>query len=227
MSSVSFVPQFLKNPDTFKIFTIGLIVLQIAFGLHLGFTRQGYLVNSLYALFGLTLLYLVLRRGQIRPDDAPYRLRSSLTALNIIPVWFFLHCMSPYIGLGTGGTTQMFSGLRTEGGIFNHYIIRKPIRLFSYQDEIVYIDDAQNASLIAAKEDGQGIVLFDFQRHFMIRENLMLPIKLRVNDVSYTIDDVESFQRFANERFTKQSWLERKYMSFRLVDQPRPTRCRH
>ncbi len=169
VAGVSFVPQFLKNADTFKIFTIGLIVLQIAFALHLGFTRQGYLVNSLYALFGLTLLYLVLRHGQIRPDDAPYRLRSSLTALNIIPVWFFLHCMSPYIGLGTGGTTQMFSGLRTEGGIFNHYIIRKPIRLFSYQDEIVYIDDAQNASLIAAKEDGQGIVLFDFQRHFMIR----------------------------------------------------------
>ena len=223
----AFVPRFLKNADTFKIFTIALIALQIAFGLHLGFTRQGYLVNSLYAFFGLTLLYLVFRHGQIRSGDAPYRLKSSLIALNIIPIWFFLHCMSPYIGLGTGGATAMFSGLRTEGGISNHFIIRKPIRIFSYQDDVVYIDIAQNPSLIEAKKDGQGIVLFDFQRHFMIRDQLKLPLKLRINKVSYTLNDLESFQRFADERFSTQSWLEQKYMSFRLVDQPRPNRCRH
>ena len=227
IASQSFVPGFLKNADNFRYFTIALIILQIAFGLHLGFTRQGFLVNSLYALFGVTLLILVFRHGQIRQEDAPYRLRSSLTALNIIPVWFFLHCMSPYIGLGTGGTTAMFSGLRTEGGISNHYIIRKPIRLFPYQDDVVYIDDAQNQSLIDAKDDGQGIVLFDFQRHFMGRDQLMLPLSLRVNEVSYVMNDVESFQRFADEHFTQQSWLAQKYMSFRLVDQPQPNRCRH
>jgi hypothetical protein len=154
-------------------------------------------------------------------------LRSSLAALNIIPLWFFLHCMSPYIGLGTGGATAMFSGLRTEGGISNHYIIRKPIPLFHYQDDVVYIDDARNPSLIAAKADGQGIVLFDFQRHFIKRDQLKLPLSLRVNGTSYVMNDFESFKRFANERFTQQSWLEQKYMSFRLVDQPRPNRCRH
>jgi hypothetical protein len=223
----SFIPGFLKNADSFKLLTISLIALQIAFGLHLGFTRQGYLVNALYALFGLTLLYLVFRHGQMRSDDAPYRLRSRLLVLNIIPVWFFLHCMSPYIGLGTGGTTAMFSGLRTEGGISNHYIIRQPLRLFPYQDDVVYIDEAQNSSLVAAMKDGQGIVLFDFQRHFMKREQLILPLRLRVNEVSYELNDLESFERFANERFTKQSWLEQKYMSFRLVDQPHPNRCRH
>ncbi len=227
VAAVSYVPQILKNADNFKVFTIALVALQIAFALHLGYTRQGILVNSLFALFGLTLLYLVFQHGQIRSDDAQYRLRSSLTTLNILPVWFFLHCMSPYIGLGTGGTTQMFSGLRTEGGISNHYIIGEPIRLFSYQDDVVYIEKAQNASLKAASEDGQGIVLFDFQRHFIDREKLVLPLSLRVNEVRYTIDDVESFEHFANERFAKQSWLEQKYMSFRLVDQPRPNRCRH
>jgi len=175
----------------------------------------------------LSSIYLVFKHGQIRPEDAPYRLRSSLIALNIVPIWFFLHCMSPYIGLGTGGTTAMFSGLRTEGGISNHYIVREPIRLFSYQDDVVYIDEAQNPSLIDAKNDGQGIVLFDFQRHFMSRDQLMLPLSLRVNEVSYSMNDIESFQRFADEHFTKQSWLEQKYMSFRLVDQPRQNRCRH
>lgn len=227
IAKLAFVPQFLKDVNKLKIITIVIIALQIVFAMHLGITRQGFLVNSLYALFGLSLLYFVLRHGQMQPEDAQYRLQSPLTVLNLIPVWFFLHCLSPYVGLGTGGTAAMFSGLRTEGGISNHYVIREPIRLFHYQDDIVYIEETQNKTLKAAMHDGQGIVLFDFQRHFTLRENLILPIKLRVNDVSYTIDDVDAFRNFANERFTKQSWLERKYMSFRLVDEPYPNRCRH
>jgi hypothetical protein len=227
ISNLSLVPRFLKDPGRIRLITIVIVALQLVFALHLGITRQGFLVNSLYALFGLSLLYFVLRHGQMRPGDAPYRLRSPLTVLNLIPVWFFLHCMSPYVGLGTGGTAAMFSGLRTEGGISNHYIIRKPIRLFHYQDDIVYIEAAQNNSLKAAMRDGQGIVLFDFQRHFTVRENLILPIKLRINDDEYSIGDIDAFQKFADERFMKQSWLERKYMSFRLVDDPHPNRCRH
>ena len=70
-------------------------------------------------------------------------------------------------------------------------------------------------------------MLFDFQRHFMGRDQLMLPLSLRVNEVSYVMNDVESFQRFADEHFTQQSWLAQKYLSFRLVDQPQPNRCRH
>ena len=121
----------------------------------------------------------------------------------------------------------MFSGLRTEGGISNHYIIKKPIPLFSYQDKIVFIDESSNPSLQAAADGNQGLVMFDFQRHFTQRENLMLPIRLRVGDVSYSITDPESFSAFANQHFTEQSWLEQKYMSFRLVDSPTPDRCRH
>jgi hypothetical protein len=135
--------------------------------------------------------------------------------------------MSPYIGLGTGGTIQMFSGLRTEGGVSNHYIVRTPIRLFPYQDKIVYVEEAQNASLNAAKNDGQGITLFDFQRHFMHRESIILPAQLRIDDISYRLDDLDSMRQFADQHFTDQSWLERKYMSFRLVDEPQPNRCRH
>jgi len=135
--------------------------------------------------------------------------------------------MSPYVGLGTGGTMAMFSGLRTEGGVSNHYIITKPIPLFPYQDKIVYIEEASNPSMQAAAADKQGIVMFDFQRHITQRENLMLPVRLRVGDISYSITDPQSFAAFAEEHFTEQSWLERKYMSFRLVDEPKPDRCRH
>ena len=221
------VPKFLKDVHIFKAFTIGVVVLQVLLALHLGFTRQGYLVNTLFAVFGLSLLFMVFRHGQIRPEDQPYRLKSSFALANIIPLWFFLHCLSPYIGLGTGGTIAMFSGLRTEGGVSNHYLVSKPIHLFPYQDKVVYIEESGNPSLQKAGADQQGVVMFDFQRHFTTREPLMLPLRLRVGGVDYRVNDQESLIKFAQENFTEQSWLERHYMSFRLVDAPHPNHCRH
>lgn len=221
------VPDFLKNGLNFRVATVLLISLQAAFAIHLATTRQGILVNSLFALFAVCLMYLVFKYGQMRADDEPYRLKSPLLALNLLPLWFFLHCFSPYIGLGTGGTIAMFSGLHTEGGISNHYVIRKPIRLFPYQDKVLYVEQASNPSMQKVSEEGQGIVMFDFQRHFTSREQLELPITVRVDGSRYELNDPDSVETFVNEQFTEQSWLERKYMSFRLVDDPEPRACRH
>ena len=121
----------------------------------------------------------------------------------------------------------MFSGLHTEGGVSNHYVIRKPIPLFSYQDKVVYIEEATNPSMQKLKENGQGVVMFDFQRHFTSREQLALPITLNIDGVRYTLDNPENTTAFVNEHFTEQSWLERKYMSFRVVDDVNPRQCRH
>jgi len=221
------VPRVLRNARNFRVATIFFIVLQVFFAIHLVTTRQGFLVNSLFAAFAIALMYLVFKYGQIRKTDDPYRLKSPLFALNLLPIWFFLHCFSPYIGLGTGGTMAMFSGLRTEGGVSNHYIIREPISLFSYQDKVINLEDASNPQLQHAAREGQGIVLFDFQRHFTYREQLALPLTLSIGGDSYKLDNPDSFVEFANQHFTKQSWLERKYMSFRLVDDELPKQCRH
>ncbi len=221
------VPALLKSAPNFRIATVLLVVLQVVFALHLATTRQGVLVNSLFAIFAISLMFLVFKYGQMRKEDAPYRLKSPLLALNTLPIWFFLHCMSPYIGLGTGGTMAMFSGLRTEGGISNHYIVREPIGLFPYQDKIVYVERATNPSLQKISEGKQAAVMFDLQRHITYRERLVLPITLKVNGVSYNLESPDQFAAFANEHFTEQSWLERKYMSFRVVDDPKPSQCRH
>lgn len=221
------IPAALKNETNFRILTILLVVAQLAFAVNLAITRDGFVMNSLFAVFGLTLLFLVFKHGQVRANTAPYKLKSPLLALNLVPVWFFVHCMSPYLGLGTGGALTMFSGLRTEGGISNHYIITKPLHLFTYQDEVVYFEEASNSSLQRAAAGKQGLVMFDFQRHFTYREALQIPLTLRIGDEILPINDIESFNAFANAHFKEQSWLERKYMSFRLVDGPKPDQCRH
>jgi len=221
------VPEFLKSATNFRGATVLFIVLQVALAIHLVTTAQGILVNSLFAMFAISLMFLVFKYGRMRKEDEPYRLKSPLFALNLLPLWFFMHCFSPYVGLGTGGTMAMFSGLHTEGGVSNHYVIRKPIPLFSYQDKVVYIEEATNPSMQKLKENGQGVVMFDFQRHFTSREQLALPITLNIDGVRYTLDNPENTTAFVNEHFTEQSWLERKYMSFRVVDDVNPRQCRH
>lgn len=221
------IPSVLKNAENFRIMTILIVVTQVVFALHMAKTAEGYLVNSLFAIFAIAMMFLVVKYGQFRQGDSQYSLKSSFGVLNLIPVWFFLHCASPYIGLGTGGTIAMFSGLRTEGGISNHYLIKEPIPLFPYQDKVLYIVESQNPNLQALAEQGQGMVMFDFQRHITYRDTLKLPLSLSVSGKHYRIENGDDLVAFAGEHFTRQSWLERKYMSFRIVDDPQPSRCRH
>lgn len=141
------LPDWLKNESGFKAATVTIVMLQVLFAVHMLQTREGYLVNALFAAFAIVLMAVVFKYGRVRSVDAPYRLKSSFLPLNLIPVWFFVHCMSPYIGLGTGSALTMFSGLRTEGGVSNHCLIREPLRLFPYQDTIVYFEAASNPSL--------------------------------------------------------------------------------
>ena len=221
------LPEALKCGHRFKAFTIVFCGLQVAFAVHLLTTKSPYLVNTLFAIYGVVLMSLVLKYGKMRSDDAPYRLRSPLPALNALPVVFFLYCTSPYVGLGTGGVLAMFSGLRTEAGISNHYVIREPIPLFDYQDTVIYVEDTNNPSLAVAEAERQGVVLFEFQRHFTHRENLALPLTVLVNGERFVLDGPDSVRSFVERFFTEQSWLARKTMSFRLVDEPQPDRCRH
>lgn len=221
------IPTILKDAENFRVLTILVVVLQVVFALHMATTAEGFLVNSLFAIFAISMMILVVKYGQIRQGEPQYSLRSAFGALNLIPVWFFLHCASPYVGLGTGGTIAMFSGLRTEGGISNHYLIREPIPLFPYQDKVLYIEKSQNPNLQDLAEQGQGMVMFDFQRHITHRDTLILPLSLSVAGKHYRIENGDDLVAFAGEHFTEQSWLERKYMSFRIVDDPQPLRCRH
>ena len=73
----------------------------------------------------------------------------------------------------------------------------------------------------------RALCFFDFQRHIAYREKLIGPKRLRVRNVRYDIQDSDALLAFAEEHFVEQNWFERKYMLFRLVDDPFPKQCRH
>ena len=128
------ISKYLKQRNVFLTITVTVVLLQFLFATLGSWT----LMNILFAIFGLLLMLMIFRHGKIEPDSKPaYRLSSSFPGANIMSALFFLHCSGPYIGLNTAGVVQMFSGLRTEGNVSNHYIINKPVQLFQYQKYVV------------------------------------------------------------------------------------------
>lgn len=74
------IPAFLKSPETFRVLTILIVVLQVVFALHMATTAEGFLGNSLFAIFAISMMFLVVKYGQFRNGDFQYSLRSSLGA---------------------------------------------------------------------------------------------------------------------------------------------------
>lgn len=218
-------PGIFKQKNTFIIVTVVIVLLQFLFASLAAWT----LMNIVFAIFGLLLMFMIFRHGAIDPAvSAPYKLSSRFTVANALSVLFFIHCSGPYIGLNTSGVVQMFSGLRTEGGISNHYIIQKPLYIFSYQQPVVYVEKSKDDFLSYLKEESLGMPLFDFQTFLTTKdEPLSLPMTLKIEDKIIDIYDGKSLKSFINTYFVAQSFLERKYLSFREVDSPKPAKCRH
>jgi hypothetical protein len=220
-----FIPDVFKKKNTFLLITIVVVALQFVFASFAAWT----LMNILFALFGVVLIFLIFRHGKTIPsNNIPYRLKSSFPVANVMSILFFVHSAGPYIGLNTLGVVQMFSGLRTEGGVSNHYIIQKPLYIFPYQERVVYILKSFDEYLAYLQKQKQGMTMFDFQRYLTTKDTpLALPMSLQVDGKTYLLNDGKSLKAFMNKYFAEQSVVEKKYLSFREVDAEKPTMCRH
>ena len=84
--------------------------------------------------------------------------------LNLISLLFFLNCMSPYLGLKTAQTMNMFANLRVEGSESNHLLITKSFNPQSYAEDVVFLTDARGSDNLerAAKNEKVGYVYYQF-----------------------------------------------------------------
>ncbi|MCJ2188401.1 thiol-disulfide oxidoreductase [Novosphingobium beihaiensis] len=137
----------------------------------------------------------------------------------IIPVLFFVSCLSPYVGLKTESSINMFSNLRTEGGTTNHLMFSKPPYLFSYQSEVVKVTDSSSPSLRKSAAQGQLHILFAVEEYMRRHPNQWVTYVM--NGKTY------SHQTAANLPANSASWLERKLLIFKTVDPVSPKVCTH
>lgn len=137
----------------------------------------------------------------------------------IIPGLFFVSCLSPYVGLKTESSINMFSNLHTEGGETNHLMFPRPPYLFDYQKDVVRVVDSSSPSLRKTAEAGRYNVMFSIEEYMRRHPDQW---------VSY-VRNGQLVERAtaADLPANSASWMERKFLIFKQVDYSRPKVCTH
>lgn len=118
---------------------------------------------------------------------------------------------SPYLGLKTETSFAMYSNLRTEGGITNHWFI-PAAQPFAFQRDLVTIHESSDPWLQARADANEAVPLFEVRRRAPA-------------SVTYERDG-RVVEALSGETRSLPWWLG-KVLVFRPVDREGPQRCRH
>jgi hypothetical protein len=140
----------------------------------------------------------------------------------ILPIIVFLNGLSPYLGLKTENSYAMFSNLRTEGNISNHYIIPTSFQVFDFQKDLVEIVSSSDPTLQALAKESKLMVYFAFK-------NYVAQVKPE------TIEYIRNGQRHtfllssadAGEPLLRSNPVLKKLLNFRTISKTEPQPCSH
>lgn len=142
------------------IFVITKVLPQAAsYYLYIFWTGYSLLCIGIFVVFMLSGN----RQKQTETESLSFSLPHPL--FYVLPVLVFLNGLSPYIGLKTENSFAMFSNLRTEGGISNHYIIPASFQIFNFQKDMVEIVSSSDRLLQGTAEKNKIMVYFAFKNY--------------------------------------------------------------
>lgn len=115
------------------------------------------LVVVILAVSGIALV--VSARSALGPPMGPRRswpIGHPILAVGALAL--VINGLCPYLGLKTDTSFAIFSGLRTEPGVWNHLFVPEAVRVFGYQDDLVRVVASNNSALVARSSDGTRLV---------------------------------------------------------------------
>jgi hypothetical protein len=146
---------------------------------------------------------------------SPGRLASARLLL-VFPALVLFHGMSPYLGLRTVPAFSMFSNLRTEGGLTNHWFMpSRALRIAGFQEDLVTVRSAQDEELLRFARRPRR-TFYDFK----MRIQRMAAAGKREIAVSYRRgSEVRTLARAEQDPELMQAvpWWQRKWLKFRPV----------
>lgn len=143
-------------------------------------------------------------------------------AVTAVGVLFFFNCITPYLGLKTSQSLNMFANLRLEGGVSNHLLLAHAPAPFNYLEDLVTVVEAHGSpTLRRASADDLRLVYYDFLDH-VDRERGVVASFVR-NGVMY---ENQTAQTLASEidQHLHPRWF-RKWFHFNPVDLRSPKPC--
>jgi hypothetical protein len=145
----------------------------------------------------------------------PGRVAGALPLL-AFPVLLLFHGFSPYLGLRTVPAFSMFSNLRTEGGITNHWFMpARALRVAGFQEDLVTLLGAQDEELLRFSRRPRR-TYYDFR----MRIQRMAAAGKRDIAVSFRRGgQVQQLERAEADPdlMAPAPWWERKWLKFRPV----------
>lgn len=180
-----------------------------------------YFFWTAYSL-GLTavLLSVILsRKSTVMEDKSIAWPRGTLI---LMPLVVFINGIMPYMGLKTENSYAMFSNLRTEGGISNHFIIPVKTQIFDYQKEWVEIISSTDPVLAQFATEKKALVLFEFRNYVNDRRPAKVEYLLNGVRKDFDVNDPASVSELG-----KNPYLLRKFMKFRPFYPTGAQACTH
>ncbi|HWN18200.1 MAG TPA: hypothetical protein VNO19_04710 [Gemmatimonadales bacterium] len=195
---------------------------------------QNFVAGVVFNLGALVFLWPLLS-GLTAPSPRPpwtgVPLSSPLTPkwMYIFPVLVFLHGLTSYLGLRTAGNFSMFSNLRTEGPVSNHFLLRSnPLKLWSYQEDVVsFIDIDDRRAKIGFQYQplrGNQLPVVEFRKliYWWTKAGVAVPMTLEYRGKIHSTEDITSDPVWRTET---RDW-EMVLMDFRSIQPTGPNRCR-
>jgi len=128
-----------RNP----LYLATAIILFLSSAVVATFSREYSYVTLLMFPILLPFCYAIMRHGASRKILLnPTHRRSAHSIGILLGLAFFINCWTPYLGLKTAQSVNMFANLRLEDGVSNHLIMRSPPKPFKYLEDVVLITDS-------------------------------------------------------------------------------------
>lgn len=151
-------------------------------------------------------------------------LKAAHFSLLLFPAIVVLNGLCPYLGLKTESSFAMFSNLRTEGGISNHYIVPAGVQIFDFQKDLVEVTSSSDRDFEKLAERKQLIPFFQFKEMMDLHRPAQITYIHAGRKYKYSSDKPQAIQK---ELRQPHSFLLKKTMRFRPINKYGPEPCAH
>jgi len=207
-----------------KFFVLVCILLSLLLGvkiLSLVFDDYFRMFWAVYSAIFIAVFLFLINKKQINKSFAvPVKVNGLFL---LIPALVFLNGVSPYLGLKTESSFAMFSNLRTEGGITNHFFIPISAQIFDYQQDMVEVTSSSDILLQKMADENKLMTFFHFKNYVAYAKPAQVDYVRAGKRHSFTL----AASSPDNELLKKSPMLLRKLMLFRAISKSIAQPCQH
>ncbi len=164
-----------------------------------------------YAAFALATFLATLLRNRFRWDSASELLTVPAPVLLIFPALLVINGLLPYLGAKTETSFAMYSNLRTEGGISNHWLMPASLQIWDYQRDLVRVRRTSVRAIQRLANRGFQWTFFEFR--WLIRQYPDASVTYERNGVAKSVKRVGDDP----DLMIREPSLMRKMLKFRPI----------